>query len=204
MNLWLMENTGTSPLLRSRRLGSFLSTSSGPGVRGTPKIPVKKVGQTLRHDVCVGEDGWGSTLISCGRMATCFITVMVLTVIWAVIMVVLIPWPYERIKQGNVYGHVTGRLMGTRSRDGRLLPFKKGFVHLALQTGLPIVPMVLTGTHQAWRKGSLHVRPASLSVKYPPPIKTDGWKADKIDEHIKMVHDLYVQYTFHSHRSLLC
>ncbi|CAN6691353.1 unnamed protein product [Malus baccata var. baccata] len=111
MNLWLMENTGTSPLLRSRRLGSFLSTSSGPGVRGTPKIPVKKVGQTLRHDVCVGGDGWGSTLISCVRMATCFITVMVLTVIWAVIMVVLIPWPYERIKQGNVYGHVTGRLM---------------------------------------------------------------------------------------------
>ncbi|KAM1857383.1 hypothetical protein ACFX14_007495 [Malus domestica] len=111
MNLWLMENTGTSPLLRSRWLGSFLSTSSGPGVRGTPKIPVKKVGQTLRHDVCVGEDGWGSTLIFCVRMATCFITVMVLTVIWAVIMVVLIPWPYERIKQGNVYGHVTGRLM---------------------------------------------------------------------------------------------
>ncbi|CAN6557878.1 unnamed protein product [Malus baccata var. baccata] len=163
MNLWLMENTGTSPLLRSRRLGSFLSTSSGPGVRGTPKIPVKKVGQTLRHDVCVGEDGWGSTLISCVRMATCFITVMVLTVIWAVIMVVLTPWPYERIKQGNVYGHVTGRSMG-----------------------------------------SLHVRPASLSVKYPPPIKTDGWTADKIDEHIKMVHDLYVHYTFHSHRSLLC
>ncbi|TQD84104.1 hypothetical protein C1H46_030344 [Malus baccata] len=93
---------------------------------------------------------------------------------------------------------------GTSSRDGRLLPFKKGFVHLALQTGLPIVPMVLTGTHQAWRKGSLLVRPASLSVKYLPPIKTDGRTADKIDEHIKMVHDLYVQYTFHSHRSLLC
>lgn len=31
--------------------------------------------------------------------------------IWALIMVVLIPWPYERIRQGNIYGHVTGRLL---------------------------------------------------------------------------------------------
>ncbi|KAM1256343.1 hypothetical protein ACFX1Q_030481 [Malus domestica] len=65
------------------------------------------------------------------------------------------------------------------SRDGRLLPFKKGFVLLALQT----VPMVLTGTHRAWRKGSLHVPPASLSVKFLPPIRTDGRTADKIDAH---------------------
>ena len=32
---------------------------------------------------------------------------------------------------------------GTRSRDGRLLPFKKGIVHMALQTGLPVVPVVV-------------------------------------------------------------
>nr|GMC76458.1 1-acyl-sn-glycerol-3-phosphate acyltransferase-like [Ipomoea batatas] len=43
---------------------------------------------------------------------------------------------------------------GTRSQNGRLLPFKKGFVHLALETRLPIVPIIFTGTHLAWRKGS--------------------------------------------------
>ncbi|CAN6694653.1 unnamed protein product [Malus baccata var. baccata] len=80
---------------------------------------------------------------------------------------------------------------------------KQGFVLLAFQTGLPTVPMVLTGTHQAWRMGSLHVPPASLSVKYLPPIRTDGWTADHIDEHIKMVHDLYVQNLPKSQRPLV-
>lgn len=113
---------------------------------------------------------------------------------------------------------------GTRSKNGRLLPFKKvrfdlflliifsnigvkcedfkinrvrvtlqGFVHLAIESGLPIVPIILTGTHLAWRKGSLHVRPAPISVKYLPPIKTDSWTADKINDYIKMVHDIYVE-----------
>ncbi|KAM3396225.1 hypothetical protein P3S68_005231 [Capsicum galapagoense] len=62
---------------------------------------------------------------------------------------------------------------GTRSENGGLLPFKKGFVHLALQTRRPIVPIVMINTHLAWRKGSLHVRPAPLTVKFLPPIRTD-------------------------------
>lgn len=69
----------------------------------------------------------------------------------------------------------------------------QGFVHLALQTGRPIVPIVLTGTHRAWRKGSLHVRPAPLTVKYLPPIRTDYWTADKIEDYVKLVHDVYVK-----------
>lgn len=73
------------------------------------------------------------------------------------------------------------------------MTFFQGFVHIALQSGLPIVPMVLTGTHLAWRKGSLHVRPAPLTVKYLPPIKTQDWTDDKVDEYVKTVHSLYVE-----------
>lgn len=83
---------------------------------------------------------------------------------------------------------------GTRSKTGRLLPFKKGFIHIALQSRLPIVPIVLTGTHLAWRKGSLRVRPAPLTVKYLPPIKTDDWEAKKINDYTDMVHGLYVSH----------
>ncbi|KAF3325669.1 1-acyl-sn-glycerol-3-phosphate acyltransferase-like isoform X1 [Carex littledalei] len=56
----------------------------------------------------------------------------------------------------------------------------QGFVHIALQSKLPIVPMVLAGTHLAWRKNSLRVtvRPAPLTVKLLPPIKTDDWVED--------------------------
>ncbi|RWR94880.1 1-acyl-sn-glycerol-3-phosphate acyltransferase isoform X1 [Cinnamomum micranthum f. kanehirae] len=91
---------------------------------------------------------------------------------------------------------------GTRSKSGRLLPFKKGFVHVALQSRLPIVPMVLIGTHRAWRKGSSHLRPVPLTVKYLPPIITDEWAADKVDDHVKMVHDLYVEHLPESQRPL--
>ncbi|KAF3639505.1 hypothetical protein FXO38_22617, partial [Capsicum annuum] len=51
----------------------------------------------------------------------------------------------------------------------------------------------MTNTHLAWRKGSLHVRPAPLTVKFLPPIRTDDWTADKIDDYVKMVHDVYVK-----------
>eukprot|EP00249_Psilotum_nudum_P013800 c24520_g1_i1 orf=161-805(+) len=91
---------------------------------------------------------------------------------------------------------------GTRSETGRLLPFKKGFVHLAIQTKRPIIPMVLTGTHLAWQKNSLHVRPAPVTVTYLPPIKTDDWTVDKVDEHVNMVHDLYVKHLPDSQKPL--
>lgn len=78
--------------------------------------------------------------------------------------------------------------------------FVQGFVHLALQSRRVIVPIVLTGTHLAWRKGSLHVRPAPLTVKFLPPIKTDEWTADHIDEYVEMVHDMYVKHLPKSQR----
>jgi lysophosphatidate acyltransferase len=71
----------------------------------------EELGLKPRVDMFVDEDGWSSVLISWIRIVTCFLTMMVTTFIWALIMLVLVPWPYERIRQGNIYGHVTGRLM---------------------------------------------------------------------------------------------
>lgn len=81
---------------------------------------------------------------------------------------------------------------GTRSKNGRLLPFKKGFVHAALQTGLPVVPIVVTGTHLAWRNNSVRVRPVPLTVKVLPPIGTGGWEEARVDEHVEAVRSMYV------------
>ncbi len=72
---------------------------------------------------------------------------------------------------------------GTRARDGKLLPFKKGAVHMALSTGLPIVPIIVTGAHRAWQKGSIRVRKVPIDIAVLPAIDTSGWSKDDVDQH---------------------
>ncbi|MBM4365626.1 MAG: 1-acyl-sn-glycerol-3-phosphate acyltransferase [Deltaproteobacteria bacterium] len=76
---------------------------------------------------------------------------------------------------------------GTRSADGRLRRFKKGFAHLALATGLPVVPIAVEGAHQIWKKNSFLLHPGEVRVTVLPPIPTTGWKLDTLDEHIATV-----------------
>ena len=81
---------------------------------------------------------------------------------------------------------------GTRARDGRLLPFKKGVVHMALETKLPIVPMVTTGLQDVWRRGSLRIRPADVTITFLPPMATDGWTEESLDDHLAELHARFV------------
>ena len=63
---------------------------------------------------------------------------------------------------------------GTRSPDGRLLPFKKGGVMLALQSGLPIVPVTVTGSYALFPKGQRFIRPGTVRVEIGDPIEVAG------------------------------
>nr|ALM22873.1 microsomal class B lysophosphatidic acid acyltransferase [Cuphea avigera var. pulcherrima] len=303
-----MASIGISSLLKNRKLESSFST--GFAKDSFPHSPEKTmIRDDSEHRTIIADglsvdddDGWMAVLISWARLVMCFVLVLITTSIWTLIMVILIPWPCERIKQSNVFGHVSGRMLmwllgnpvkiegaehaneraiyicnhaspldivltmwltpkgtvciakkeivwypligqlyalaghlridrsnpvaaiqsmkevaravvkndlsliifpeGTRSKDGRLLPFKKGFVHLALQTRRPIVPIVLTGTHMAWRKGSLHIRPTPLTVKYLPPIVTTDWTPDRVEDYTKMIHDIYVNHLPESQQPL--
>lgn len=55
---------------------------------------------------------------------------------------------------------------GTRSPDGRLLPFKKGPFHLAMESGVAIIPVTLLGTYESWPKGRLAARPGPVTVVF--------------------------------------
>lgn len=59
---------------------------------------------------------------------------------------------------------------GTRSKDGRLQPFKKGPFFLAERTGAPIIPVAISGTEHMMRKGSWAITPGTARVQMLPPI----------------------------------
>ena len=76
---------------------------------------------------------------------------------------------------------------GTRSVDGKLIAFKKGFVHLALATGLPIVPVVLHGAHKIWPAKTMEFYPGEVRVEVLDSIKTDNWSKENLDKHVEEV-----------------
>jgi len=59
---------------------------------------------------------------------------------------------------------------GTRSEDGRLLPFKKGPFHLAMESGVPVIPVTLLGTFESWPKTRFGLRPRTATVLFHPPL----------------------------------
>ena len=59
---------------------------------------------------------------------------------------------------------------GTRSGNGKLLPFKKGPFHLAMEAGVPVVPITITGSREAWPKGSMSLRKGEVVVTFHAPI----------------------------------
>jgi 1-acyl-sn-glycerol-3-phosphate acyltransferase len=60
---------------------------------------------------------------------------------------------------------------GTRSRSGALQPFKKGPFHLALQAGVPVVPIVISGSWNVLPPKSLRVSPGPVQVSCLPPVE---------------------------------
>ena len=64
---------------------------------------------------------------------------------------------------------------GTRSPDGNLLPFKKGAFFLAADTNAPMVPIIIKGTAQMMRKGSMKVFPGTATVRFLPALRPQSF-----------------------------
>ncbi|HTP28383.1 MAG TPA: lysophospholipid acyltransferase family protein [Anaeromyxobacteraceae bacterium] len=63
---------------------------------------------------------------------------------------------------------------GTRSEDGKLLPFKPGAFKLAIETGAPVLPIAITGTAHGMPKGGPWVRPTQITVRILEPVSVTG------------------------------
>ncbi len=67
--------------------------------------------------------------------------------------------------------HITIFPEGTRSPDGKLLPFRKGGFFLAMEAGVPVVPAILRGTDRLMRRGSLKLKSGEVSVQFLPALQ---------------------------------
>jgi putative phosphoserine phosphatase/1-acylglycerol-3-phosphate O-acyltransferase len=82
---------------------------------------------------------------------------------------------------------------GTRAATIKLANFKKGAFHLAMQAGVPIVPIVIQNSGDVQPKGDMLFHPGTVEVEVLPPIDTSSWSVDTIDDHVADVRALYLR-----------
>jgi 1-acyl-sn-glycerol-3-phosphate acyltransferase len=82
---------------------------------------------------------------------------------------------------------------GSRSTDGRIRPFKAGGFHLAIRSGRPIVPVVISGAREVMPKGRLRIRPGHICVSVHSPIDTTSYKDKAKKDLMERVHSIMEQ-----------
>ncbi len=82
---------------------------------------------------------------------------------------------------------------GTRTVSPNLAPFKKGAFHLAMQAGVPMVPVVIHNAGDVAPKGDFIFRPATVEVEVLDPVDTSSWTPETIDDHVRDVRNLFLK-----------
>jgi 1-acyl-sn-glycerol-3-phosphate acyltransferase len=96
----------------------------------------------------------------------------------------------ERIRQGS---NILAFPEGTRSPDGRILPFKTGSFVLALEAGVPIVPVAIEGSRLSLPANSLLPRHHPIRVKVGQPIATAGRRGNEREVLLHEVREAILQ-----------
>ena len=81
---------------------------------------------------------------------------------------------------------------GTRSATPALGPFKKGAFHVAMQAGVPIVPIVIRNSGELMWRGATTIHAGTVQVAVLPPVATEGWVVADLDGHIHQVRGQYL------------
>lgn len=81
----------------------------------------------------------------------------------------------KRIQAGVSFGVFAE---GTRALPGQMLPFKKGAFYMAIDGGVPIVPVAIKNTDKLMGKGSGEAWPGKIEIVILPPVKTRGVSTD--------------------------
>lgn len=76
---------------------------------------------------------------------------------------------------------------GTRTKNGELNPFKKGAFMLAIQAGVPIVPIAISGTEKIFPATKMQLIPGKVQLTICDEISTNGYSKQNVDELIATV-----------------
>lgn len=82
---------------------------------------------------------------------------------------------------------------GTRSATPRLGRFKKGAFHVAMQAGVPIVPVVIRNAGELMPSHGVLISSGVLDVAVLPPVPTVGWRPEDIGDEVERVRDMYLE-----------
>ena len=82
---------------------------------------------------------------------------------------------------------------GTRSTSTNLGRFKKGAFHLAMQAGVPIVPIVIHNAIDVAPRGQYVFRPATVKVSVLPAVDTSHWTGPTMNQHMHDVRDMFLE-----------
>jgi 1-acyl-sn-glycerol-3-phosphate acyltransferase len=78
---------------------------------------------------------------------------------------------------------------GTRSATGTLQRFKKGAFVLGIQTGAEVVPAAIVGSRAVMPKGSLKIRPGTITIRFGRPLSVEGLEIGNRDELTRRAHE---------------
>ncbi|MBP2367057.1 HAD-IB family hydrolase [Pseudonocardia parietis] len=81
---------------------------------------------------------------------------------------------------------------GTRSPTPRLGRFKKGAFHIAMQAGVPIVPVVIRNSGEIMWRGAQTLRGGTVQVVVHPPIDTTDWVPEHAGTYAEEVRELFL------------
>ncbi len=81
---------------------------------------------------------------------------------------------------------------GTRSLSPKLLPFKKGAFHLALQAGVPVLPIIIHNAGDVAPKNEFIMRPATVKVDVLPPVDTSDWTVENMDAQVAQIRQMFL------------
>ncbi|MFD6159077.1 HAD-IB family hydrolase [Nocardia sp. NPDC060256] len=81
---------------------------------------------------------------------------------------------------------------GTRSYTPEVGPFKKGAFHIAIQAGVPVIPIVIRNAGEICWRNSMVARPGTVDVAILDPIDVSAWDPNDMDDKVAAVRQLYL------------